>query len=242
MAIIQSSAIGIAQKSVGNITYRNVNGRVVVSQRITTNTSKTPKQLARRNCFGEAAKLGKSLKPIVDIGFDPVKNGSKSNNFTKCNTDLMNFINQNDVDNYLNLPIYMLYKVLTHEEFYGQVLAAKGNMNIRSEFFIDNENQINGLLSLSREFQAGDTLTIAVAVVKKDSHITSEHVELQSLSLGSADIKALDQPKQFVVNKETMPDLNLNTLFPWPGASESIILTAIVTNNTDRSTAVFNCI
>lgn len=240
MAIIQNSALGLARKSAGNITYRVVNGQVIASKRITENRSKTPKQVARRNGFARVMKLAGRLKPLIETGFDPVKHGSRSNNFVKCNTDLMNFISSNEVSAHESNGLSMLYEVLMNEEFYGQVLAAKGTMNMRSEFFIDTEGQVNGLLSLSRDFQPGDLLTFGIGGIVKRDRITLDIFRIQTLQLGTSDIKALDQPRQFVVNKETMPDLNVRSLFSYYGICEGIILTAIVSNDSERTTSAFS--
>ncbi|MDR0748399.1 MAG: hypothetical protein LBF62_02365 [Tannerellaceae bacterium] len=128
MAILHTSAFIQAHGSIGNITLRSVNGQIIVSRKITSINSNTPKQRVCRSSFRQMTKLAKSLKLIIDTGFDPLKHGSKYNHFYKANTALANFIKQDMIKDCPKLPVCMLYNALTDDTFTGRVLSARGNM------------------------------------------------------------------------------------------------------------------
>jgi hypothetical protein len=239
MAIIKGGAFEGARKSVGNVTIRNVNGQTIMSSKVYQNKSNTSKQAARRSSFGLLSKLGRSLKPIISVGFDPVRHGSRFNNFTKSNTDLSNYFSQNKTEDTYPRPLHALYQALTDEAFIGQAVAAKGNLNSKSEFMVDQEGQINGLVSLSRDFIAGDSLTIASIALFWYNNTDFHMIELTTHTLGTADIAELANPRQLIINRMNWPELNINTLFPFPGDITGLMMAAIVSNNAERSTAAF---
>ncbi|MDR0748969.1 MAG: hypothetical protein LBF62_05310 [Tannerellaceae bacterium] len=239
MAIIEGGAFEGARKSIGNVTIRQVNGRTIISAKVSRNNSKTGKQVARRDSFTMLAKLGRFLKPVINIGFEQLKNGSKANNFSKLNTDLGNYLSEHKVKDPYPHPARILYEALTDKAFIGQVVAARGNINCKSEFVIGADGQINGLLSLSRNFMAGDTLTVALILLATFQRKETESIELATYTLGSPDIAALEHPRQFVVGKNNWPGLNTEALRYFPGEITGAVMAAIVTNNADRSTAAF---
>ena len=91
MAIINSLAIGKSVKSAGNLTYKTVRGRTIASQRIITNSSRTPSQVSQRNRFGSTAQCMQLFLPYVNNFFEKTKFGSSRNQFVKVNK----FINLN---------------------------------------------------------------------------------------------------------------------------------------------------
>ncbi|MDR1623488.1 MAG: hypothetical protein LBS04_00735 [Tannerellaceae bacterium] len=244
MAIFQSDAFFDAHGSVGNLTFRNVNGRIIVSRKITRNNSNTPRQKARRSSFALMARLGKSLRPVIQIGFDPVRNGNKYNHFNKANAALADFLSLHDVGDYASVPLYMLYKVLGDDSFTGHVMAARGSMEARSEFVINAGGQVSGLLSLSRAFQAGDRITVVVALLTDVQRRLMETVALHTYSLTPLDLKGMASPNQLVITPEGREELNLCALSPPGGKIRGVITTAIVCTppggaRPDRSTAFF---
>jgi hypothetical protein len=239
MAIFNNSDFFDAHGSIGNITLRKVNGQIIVSRKISHNPSNTPAQAARRNSFKQMAKLGKSLKPIIDIGFDPVAHGNKYNHFSKENKALADYMSQNDLSDYDPLPIAMLYKILTDKTFTGQVIAAKGTLQMRSEFTLTPAQQLNALLTLTRPFAAGDNITIALPLIIKINTQLIETIHLETHTLNIEEINTLPSPTQLIINQKTHPTLNLKTLSQKPAIIYGVITTAILHTTKERTTSTF---
>jgi hypothetical protein len=239
MAIIENNGFNGMRKSIGNMTFRRVNGQTIASAKIWRNKSNTPKQAARRSSFSRLGKLGAALRQVIDIGFDRPKRGSKFNNFTRCNTDLGNFLTQYNPDAYDRLPLLMLWQVLNDERFMGQVFASRGNMNCLGEFLLDEEGQINGLISLSRNFIPGDMVTIAACIITTTDNQKLPIIDPKTHILGSSDIEALHHPQELIVTKRNWPELNINTFYSKPATFFGAVMAAIVTNGTDRASSVF---
>lgn len=89
MAIIHSTAIGKGTKTAGQLTYRNVRGRVIASQRITSNKSNTPAQAAQRASFKEISQALSKIGFLINRTFEKSKYGSSRNNFYKINKDAL---------------------------------------------------------------------------------------------------------------------------------------------------------
>lgn len=85
MARLKSIAIGPGRGSAGDATYRQVDGRTIMSARVRTNESNTPKQAAQRNLFGWASKLTTATQPWMNVFFSKLKYGTKSNAFIRSN-------------------------------------------------------------------------------------------------------------------------------------------------------------
>jgi hypothetical protein len=239
MAIIKGGVFDGASKSIGNITLRNVNGQTIASAKVSRNNSNTHKQAARRSSFGLLSKLGSALKPIVDLGFDPVKHGSRCNNFTQSNADLANYFTQSKTEKPPYTPVQYLYKALTDPTFIGQAFASKGNLTSRSEFILDEEGHLNAIVTLSRDYLPADTLTVATILLYTHHQSTGHLIELTTHTIGTQEIPSLPNPRQYLITKTTHPTLNLKTLFHFPATLTAIITTAIITTPTDRSTATF---
>lgn len=89
MAIINSTAIGKGTKTAGQLTYRNVRGRVIASQRITSNKSNTPAQATQRLSFKEISQALSKISFLINRTFEKSKYGSSRNNFYKINKDAL---------------------------------------------------------------------------------------------------------------------------------------------------------
>lgn len=85
MARLKSIAIGPGRGSAGDATYRQVDGRTIMSARVRTNESNTPKQAAQRTLFGWASKLTTATQPWMNVFFSKLKYGTKSNAFIRSN-------------------------------------------------------------------------------------------------------------------------------------------------------------
>lgn len=83
MAIIDSTAVGKGFKSAGQLTYRKVRGRVIASQRVTTNKSNTAKQAEQRLSFKQISKALALIGPYLNAAFPKTQYGSSRNYFYK---------------------------------------------------------------------------------------------------------------------------------------------------------------
>jgi hypothetical protein len=184
--------------------------------------------------------LSNSLKPVVDIGFERVRNGTRCNRFIKSNGDLAEFIRWKGLGRSRDLPVFCLYKVLNDEAFTGRVLASKGCLSSWSEFVVDGEGQISGLVSLSRDFMVGDVLTVVTLLLKGERVVKNELVVLSTRGLGAWEIGGLECSRELVINRENWPELNVNTLMRFPGRVLGVVMAAIVTGHGGRSTAFFS--
>lgn len=89
MAIINSTAIGKGTRTAGQLTYRNVRGRVIASQRITSNKSNTAAQATQRLSFKEISQALSKIGFLINRTFEKSKYGSSRNNFYKTNKDAL---------------------------------------------------------------------------------------------------------------------------------------------------------
>lgn len=89
MAITNSNAVGKANKSAGQNTYRTVRGRVIMSQRITTNKSQTPLQIDQRGKFKTGSTSISRIAFYINRAYDKSKYGSQRNNFYTQNKAML---------------------------------------------------------------------------------------------------------------------------------------------------------
>ncbi len=175
MAIIESTAIGKASGSAGAFTYRTVRGRVIVSARITTNRSKTKKQLRHRAAFSEMQRLGKVFRKVIDAGFEPTRYGSCRNHFHRKNTGYMQYMKQRSEPDALSAQeaargegpmtaLHNLWLALRAGDFGGEVFATVGEGNTMSCFRADAEGSPVVKVAHDGVLQAGDVLHVVLGV------------------------------------------------------------------------------
>lgn len=86
MAIINSMGVGRARKSMGNVTYRNVRGRTLGSQKIQPRPITRGDALSRyQAAFGLINMFMRSHASDIDVSFNKTRFGSARNNFFKTN-------------------------------------------------------------------------------------------------------------------------------------------------------------
>lgn len=86
MAIINSMGVGRARKSMGNVTYRNVRGRTVGSQKIQSRPITRGDSITRyQAAFGLINMFMRNHASDIDVSFNKTKYGSQRNNFYKTN-------------------------------------------------------------------------------------------------------------------------------------------------------------
>ncbi|OAV73442.1 hypothetical protein Barb6_00235 [Bacteroidales bacterium Barb6] len=240
MAIIKSAAIGAGKKSLGNLTYRHVRGRTIASERITSNNSRTPRQVMYRNGFSIMGRLAKSLVEVINLGFEKTEHGSRRNHFFRANQELLRYVK--------TLPGYdpdfpavaALCRALQDPRFEKSVYAARGVCNVCTEWAWDDRPAPAGVVFFSRDFEEGDTLTLATAVVYKLDNAPFERVSLYPKTLEQADIEALEAGDRFIINGETFPEIDIFANIPQQAKDIETVAVAIVTGQSGNSTSCFS--
>ncbi|MDL2257052.1 hypothetical protein LJC06_02460 [Bacteroidales bacterium OttesenSCG-928-I14] len=240
MAEIESTAIGAGRKSLGNITYRYVNGKTIASRRVTKNNSKTPLQIKQRYGFTATAKLAKVLRPLLQIGFDKNKIGSVYNNFMHYNKDLMLYAkNSPDID--INLPaISNLCIALNDYEFEGKVTAASGSINLTTVFDWGLNKSVDAMLYLSRDFVIGDQIVLVICYSYTLVGSYFESVRMVTKELNSEDIRLMKVKNQYHVIESTYPDLDIFDSLPLGYTDVELAVSILVIGEKDRSTSYFD--
>lgn len=158
MGIYKTSSIGVRRKSVGEVTYKSVRGRVIASAKITENTSKTSAQTEQRSAFGIMGKMGKLLADWIDQTFDKTKYGSQRNHFVKVNAPVMSWLKENkklSTANYLSQISAALDA--------GVALFAGYGANFAESEFTQNNAELSVDITFSKKFVLGDVVKILVA-------------------------------------------------------------------------------
>ncbi|KAA6343898.1 hypothetical protein EZS27_008459 [termite gut metagenome] len=91
MAIIQSLAVGKARKSAGNITYRTVRGRTILSSKVApySRQTRSDAQSEAQSNFKKVSQFMALVKDDINVSFDKTKYGSQRNNFFKLNKEAL---------------------------------------------------------------------------------------------------------------------------------------------------------
>ena len=88
MAIIRSIAVGKARKSAGNVTFRTVRGRTIMSEKVAERPiTRAPGEAMSRYpyMFALINRYANLHKADIGVSFDKTKYGSERNNFFKSN-------------------------------------------------------------------------------------------------------------------------------------------------------------
>lgn len=88
MAIIRSIAVGKARKSAGNVTFRTVRGRTIMSEKVAPNEgTRVPGQAmpSRNALFGFITRYARMHAADINVSFNQTKYGSQRNYFIKLN-------------------------------------------------------------------------------------------------------------------------------------------------------------
>lgn len=157
MGVYKNSSIGVRRKSVGENTYKTVRGRVIVSSKITENSSKTSAQTEQRSAFGIMGKTGKLLAKWIDQTFDKTKYGSQRNHFVKVNAPVMAWLKENKK---LSTAAY-LDQISAALSAGVPVFAGYGANFAESEFEQANA-ELAVSITFSKKFVLGDVVKILV--------------------------------------------------------------------------------
>lgn len=238
MARIESTAIGAGRKSLGNITYRYVNGRTIASRRVTTNNSRTPLQVKQRQGFSATVKLAKALNSLIRIGFEKSKSGSPYNQFMKHNRDYIDYV-KSKPDYDLNLPaITNLCNAISDTDFTGKVTIANGSLNLTNVFSLSAGDKLTGTMYLGRDFAEGDCITLAICYSYKLVGSDFESIQLYDKILTLQDINTLTVKNQFEINETTFPNIELDGSLPEGSTEIKRVITVILSSEKDRSYSI----
>lgn len=158
MGIYKTSSIGVRRKSVGEVTYKSVRGRVIASAKIVENTSKTTAQTEQRSAFGIMGKMGKLLANWINQTFDKTKYGSQRNHFVKVNAPVMLWLKENKKLSTVNY----LSQISAALDDGVPVFAGYGTNFVESEFE-QTDKELSVSLTFSKKFVVGDIIKILVA-------------------------------------------------------------------------------
>lgn len=239
MARIHSPAIGVGRNSIGNITYRHVNGQTIASHRIVKNSSKTEKQKAQRNAFTHVGKLGRSFRPLLDISFIKNKRGSVNANFTSVNKDYMAYVRENHQNLSHQSAIKNLSIALKDPNFKSNVITAPGGLNLTPVYKCSAADNLTAKLYLGREFLPGDLITLSIAYVYELVGSTFEALTIYQKELEKEEIDALAIKNQYIIDSANFPELTLYDVLPPDYSNVEVILTVIVQSLTDCSASYF---
>lgn len=240
MAIIKGTKTDLKSGTIGDLTFRIQDGRTIVSQRITTNSSNTPKQAATRRAFGEMARLAKNLDELNRIGFGRVKYGTSRNQFIRSNKELSNYYRTADWLSDDMPAVYKLCMVLEDPMFLGQVITSEGALNIQSSFCLQTDNTIAGELVLARDFLEGDKVVIGLGLAFQGRNWFHNCFLNYSKVLSGSDIKGLTNPFIYRFDNDVFPLVNVGRMIPRGMELAGVIATAIVVGRDDKSMGRFS--
>lgn len=239
MAIINSIAIDAGRKSVGNITFRYINGRTIASSKIIHNHSKTEKQLQQRFAFALTGSLAKTLRPIIDIGFEKNGHSSQTAGFVRNNKEFMCYA-RNSQNLSRDLPaVTNLCAALSDLEFEGRILSADGSLDLAVAYDWGPDRSIEAVLHFSREFKSGDKITLGVCCSYFLSGAYSEFVIFHTKELAAEEVRRLTIKNRLEIDGKTFPQMNILESIS-PGTDMQVAVTLIVNGKKDRSISSFS--
>lgn len=130
MAHIGSMAIGDGRKSLANIIYRFVNGRIIASKRVTKNNSRPPRQEKQCFAFSLSRSIGKSLHLVINLGFVRNQHGTAISNFMHYNSQFMTYARKSANLSKDLPPISNLCIALNDPEFADKIPASDGSLRL----------------------------------------------------------------------------------------------------------------
>lgn len=209
MASINSVAVGEGRRSVGEFTYKYVNGETIASKRIVKNRSNTYAQQQQRQGFTEIQSLLNEIDPIIRIGYTKTGRRSVRNNFLSANTNYSAYLRKEAVFDTHETPVFNLYNALKDPRFTNpKVYAAQGGKSIACLCAWDEKNLPVVKIQNSYPFIPGDTVTVAFAFSYEAGLLHYEGTRIFSKTLTTEDVGQLTEPTTFVANNQTMPGLS----------------------------------
>jgi len=229
MAVVNSTAIGNASKTAGELTYRRTKGRTIASRRITTNKSNTEFQKLQRSAFSIMTKSAKSLSSWIGLNFVSTKYGTPRNAFMKTNAPVFGFIK----DNTENIHSDGLGGLVESVTLGATVQVANGNRSISIIPNISDDKSISLAITYGGEMAPGDI--ISVLILRK---IESAGVNGRTLRYALANTyqyvligSDLTDPGRVVIDEKKVPALG--TCLSLVGGMTSVTVAVAAVVNTD---------
>ncbi len=239
MAIIKNGPLVVAHGSVGNLTFRTVKGQTVVSEKITRNRSKTPKQVGYRMALREISRLSLELDSCAKTGFVPTERGTVRNQFFRQNNDLYHYYARQTDLGAREPAVFHLHKALSDKRFLGQVLSGRGASVLVNSFEWDAERCVKGLLELDRDFRRNDRLYFYLIVIYQSGRYLSYRLLDHSLYLTDKDITRWGHENVLLATKELVPIFDRSRWLWGDERLAGVVTTALLHNAEERSTSTF---
>lgn len=210
MSVINSAGIGKGRKSQGNVTYRYVRGRTLVSSRITENKSKTEAQVLQRELFGMFGKVARLFAPFLNLSFDKTKYGSARNNFLKQNVPaFVPYVKSNgsvgtigEGDSIVEYFLGMLQEANT------PVVMGSGSNLVNASYSMDSKAATINVVS-TEAVAVGDKIVIMFAGSYAMAGVPQmfDTARMIQISVTKELIQALDDTRVFELNSSNVPEL-----------------------------------
>ncbi|KAA6344338.1 hypothetical protein EZS27_008034 [termite gut metagenome] len=190
MAIIQSLAVGKARKSAGNVTYRTVRGRTILSEKITSRAKQTRSsaQSEAQSNFKKVSQFMALVKDDINVSFDKTKYGSQRNNFFKLNKEaLFAAFETLPVDGILTLEDYndalVTYVMANPKTIFRVKKRNEETVYLMGDWSSQDNPKASKLLSISYDGAAkpeGDVLKLSTS---KTIRLTGRNIDLSLITL-----------------------------------------------------------
>lgn len=210
MSVINSAGIGKGRKSQGNVTYRYVRGRTLVSSRITENKSKTEAQVLQRQLFGMFGKVARLFAPFLDLSFDKTKYGSARNNFLKQNVPaFVPYVKSNgsvgtigEGDSIVEYFLGMLQEANT------PVVMGSGSNLVNASYSMNSKAATINVVT-TEALAVGDKIVIMFAGSYAMAGVSQmfDTARMIQISVTEELIQALDDPRVFELDSSNVPEL-----------------------------------
>lgn len=210
MSVINSAGIGKGRKSQGNVTYRYVRGRTLVSSRITENKSKTESQVLQRELFGMFGKVARLFAPFLNLSFDKTKYGSARNNFLKQNVPaFVPYVKSNgsvgtigEGDSIVEYFLGMLQEANT------PVVMGSGSNLVNASYSMDNKAATINVVT-TEAVAVGDKIVVMFAGSYAMAGVPQMFDTARMIQIPVTEelIQALDDPRVFELDSSNVPEL-----------------------------------
>lgn len=237
MAIVKNLVVENSRGSAGSLTFRQVRGQTILSEKITTNSSNTEDQVQQRTGFGGSGRFTAVLGPVIDQTFEKTKHGSRRNNFTRNNRPLIRCIRADYEFDPEMPPVKNVCRYLADPKTSLKVMIAKGGLKETDSFSWNEQYELEGTVELSRDFKAGDRITLYVPYTYLRGRVWYDSIKSFTRILNEEDIASLEIPNCFVVNKETVPQLETLTVLPRGATTAQFLIAGVVNDKRKRTTS-----
>ena len=237
MGVYKTSSIGVGRKSVGENTYKTVRGRTIVSSKITTNKSRTPKQVEQRKAFAVMGEFSKIMAAWIDKNFDQTKYGSPRNQFMKRNAPIMAYLKTNKL--LTGTSIDKLAQAIKD----GQALYAGFGANMANATFTPAADGLSLKLVFSRDIMIGDILTLVACISYTVSGadgtaISYPQVRIMDYVIKDGDIGA--DANIITLNKTKIPALDTCLKAPTGYTADSKIYAASILSGNEKALCFYS--